>query len=133
MGNIKNRSLLFITITFVTNAQSIYKIPVGSSDNSITLKVTIQSCKSIDNGSVNLISNPYRQILNLPEGTPIIVKTYICNNNSISIETETNIEIVSTDHCKINYKKLDGNWSLATTFTYTEQTQPIDSRTNKHY
>jgi hypothetical protein len=55
----KKTCLLFIILfAFTVNAQTIYKIPVGSIDNKITIKVTNPSNEIMQNVQVNLVSSP---------------------------------------------------------------------------
>ena len=108
MKNFKNSLLLYIVITFVANAQSIYKIPVGSSDNSITLKVTNPSNKEIGNISVNLISKPdwitfqssTESINNLSSGDSkdVIFKFNISESAPLLTEEIINFNIQSSDN-----------------------------------
>lgn len=58
MKNIKIYFLLIVLFSFVVNAQNIYKITVGSNDNSISIKVTNPTNEIMQNVQVNLISSP---------------------------------------------------------------------------
>ncbi|HRN26613.1 MAG TPA: major capsid protein P2 [Ignavibacteriaceae bacterium] len=58
MKNVKIYFLLIVLFSFVVNAQNIYKIPVGSTDNSISIKVTNPTNEIMQNVQVNLISSP---------------------------------------------------------------------------
>jgi hypothetical protein len=57
----RKKHLLFVFIIMIAElmlAQNTYKVPVGSTENKITIKVTNPSNKTIQNVQVNLISSP---------------------------------------------------------------------------
>ena len=58
MKNIKTYLLLGLLFAYTANAQNFYKIPVGLTDNSISIKITNPTNEIMLNVKVNLISSP---------------------------------------------------------------------------